>query len=102
MIAGTDKVIQLITLRGIAKERLKAPLQKAGKQKDVPAYKCNTVSDMLDFYLSCTTYGGINNATTIKKGLPVKTPFPRIFDNRVGVSGNILAGNRPDYAGTPR
>ncbi|KAI4466956.1 mitochondrial distribution regulator misato [Holotrichia oblita] len=64
---GTDRMMQLITLRGIPEDRLKKPYDKAGTQKDLPAYRCKNVNEMLNFYMSCTTFGTATNVTNISK-----------------------------------
>ncbi|KAB0803996.1 hypothetical protein PPYR_00966 [Photinus pyralis] len=91
---GTDKLVQMFTLRGIWEDRLKRPLSQANKQILMPAYNCNTVNEMLSFYLSCNYYFCLNNVTTVAQGISVKTPFPDIFDEFVGVDGNICADSR--------
>lgn len=83
--------MQMLTLRGIPEDRLKAPTNKAGKQKEMPAYRYNTVNEMLTFYSSCTTFGTATNVTNISKGLTLKKPYPNYFDPSVGVNGNITA-----------
>ncbi|KAK9883944.1 hypothetical protein WA026_004884 [Henosepilachna vigintioctopunctata] len=93
---GTEHMVQLYSLRGISEERLKKPLSKAGRQKSLPAYKCETIKDMLSFYLECTTTTSINNVTVIEKGLPVGLPYPKLFDELVQQNGNI--GSIPRYS----
>lgn len=91
---GTNRAMQHLTIRGIPETRLKKPPNKAGNQKDMPAYKCNTVKEMMEYYLSCTTYASASNVTSVEKPLPVKTPFPDIFDEVIGQNGNIYAQPR--------
>lgn len=81
--------MQFYTLRGISENRLKKPMKSAGKQKDMPAYSCKSVKDMLTFYMSCTNYACATDVTTLEKGLNVSLPFPKIFDEIVGINGNI-------------
>lgn len=78
-----------MTLRGISEDRLKRPLKFAGAQKDMAAYNCNTIQEMLNLYLSCNYFLSRNHITTITKGLPVNTPYPNIFDKYVTTDGNI-------------
>lgn len=99
IILGSDRVIQHITLRGIDQQRLKGPFSHGNLQKDMPAYKCETVEEMLGFYLSCTTYATASNVTVVKKPLSVKQPYPNIFDSFVGVRGNICSKERLDHTG---
>lgn len=86
---GTDRMMQHVTLRGIPESRLKKAPNVAGKQKDMPAYKYNTISEMLSYYYSCTLYATATNVTVVEKPLPVKTPFPKIFDKVLDVDGNV-------------
>ncbi|XP_044744875.1 protein misato [Coccinella septempunctata] len=92
---GSERMVQLYTLRGISEEKLKKPLSKAGRQKDLPAYKCKTVEEMLQFYLSCTTTLSLNHATSVSNSLEVGEPFPKIFDEFVGFNGSIIGCPRP-------
>ncbi|KAK5649088.1 hypothetical protein RI129_003980 [Pyrocoelia pectoralis] len=92
---GTDNLVQMFTLRGIPENRLKRPLPNANKQKLMSAYNCNSVNEMLNFYLSCNYYICLNNVTTVSQGMSVKTPFPNIFDEFVGNNGNIYGDSRP-------
>lgn len=89
--------MQTFTLRGIPEDRLKRPLQNAGKQKDMPAYSCNSVNEMLSLYLSCNYFLSATNVTAVTKGLSVKTPYPSIFDPFVGSDGNINSTPRPEH-----
>ncbi|XP_066245946.1 protein misato [Euwallacea similis] len=86
---GTERVVQHLTLRGIEEARLKKPPNKAGKQRDMPAYQCKTIKDMLEFYLGCTTYASINSVATVAKGMPTKNPFPTFFDEWINADGNV-------------
>lgn len=84
--------MQHLTLRGIQESRLKST-----KQKDLPAYHCETVKDMLEFYLSCTTYATASHVTALNKPLPTRNPFPDIFDEWIGVDGNVNAIARTEH-----
>ncbi|KRT83091.1 hypothetical protein AMK59_4292, partial [Oryctes borbonicus] len=88
---GTDRMMQVITLRGIPEERLKKPFDRAGTQRDMPAYRCKNINEMLTFYMSCTTFATATSVTNISKGLIPNKPYPNFFDNKVGVSGNICS-----------
>ncbi|XP_057656516.1 protein misato isoform X1 [Diorhabda carinulata] len=78
---GIRRLMQHITLRGIKEEKLKKPMEKVGKQIELPAYRCNTIEEMLSLYLSYTTEATANNVTVVHSPLSVKTPFPKFFNN---------------------
>ncbi|KAF7279810.1 hypothetical protein GWI33_006732 [Rhynchophorus ferrugineus] len=93
---GTERVMQHLTILGIPESRLKKAANKAGQQRDMPAYKYNTVKDMLEYYLACTTYATASNVTSIEKPLQVNAPYPEIFDQYIGQDGNVYASSRYD------
>ncbi|XP_017781412.1 PREDICTED: protein misato [Nicrophorus vespilloides] len=96
---GSSRLMQLYTLRGVGANQLKKPSSVAGKQLDMPAYRCNTIDEMLSMYLAYTCHASASNVTSVSKGLQVKKPFPDIFDKRVGRNGNIIADDRnPDMS----
>lgn len=86
---GTSQVLQHITLRGIPEEKLKKPLEQAKGQKELPAYRCDTVANMLEMYLSYSTHATVSNVTTVRKPLSVNNPFPKIFNKDVGIHGEV-------------
>lgn len=92
-------MVQLYALRGISKEKLKKPSSSAGTQKDLPAYRCETVEEMLNFYLSCTTSLSLNDVTATCNGLAVGEPYPKIFDEFVGPNGGVLGSPRSPTIG---
>lgn len=94
---GTDRVMQHITLRGIPENRLKRPPHEAKKQLDLPAYKTNSVQEMLSLYLSCSTYATASNVTVVNRGMSTRTPFPNLFDERLNGDGNVAASSRPAH-----
>lgn len=83
--AGSDRVMQIMTLRGIPESRL-----KKSTQKGLPAYQYSSIKDMLMYYLSCTTYASANHVTAVDKPLTIGKLYPKIFDDRIGVDGNII------------
>lgn len=91
--------MHVFTLRGVPECRLKKPLKIAGDQKDVPAYRCENIKAMLEFYLSVTTYASANVVATVEKGATLGLFYPKIFDNRVGKDGSITV-ERPPGIGT--
>lgn len=97
---GTDKMMQIISVRGISEDRLKRSSydDKSKKQREMPAYRCETVQDMFTFYLSCTSYCTASNVCSIVTPVSVRKPFPNIFkDTTVGVNGDILDLPRPPH-----
>ncbi|KAF5292293.1 hypothetical protein FQA39_LY03327 [Lamprigera yunnana] len=91
---GTDKLVQLFTIRGIPEDRLKRPLSESHLQYTMPAYQCNSISEMLSFYLSCNYFFCLSNVVSTQKGISVKTPFPSIFGKPLNCDGNISEGER--------
>lgn len=94
---GTDKMMQIVSVRGISEDRLKRNSydDKSKKQREMPAYRCETVQEMITFYLSCVSYCTASNICNISSPLSVQKPFPNIFDNTVGENGDILDFPRP-------
>jgi hypothetical protein len=87
---GSDRIIQSVTLRGVPKNRLKKPLEKAKDQMKLPAYKCASVSEMLQLYFQCNLYSSLSNVTAIENPLKIQSPFPHeIFDSRLNFNGFV-------------
>lgn len=89
---GTDKLLQVVSARGILESRLKRGAfdEKGKKQREMPAYRCDSVQEMLTFYLSCSSYATASHVSSIETPMCVKTPFPNIFDEFVGTAGELL------------
>lgn len=80
---GTDRIIQTVTMRGLPKTRLKKPFDKAAEQMKMSAYKCTSISEMLQLYFQCNTYASMSNVTAVESPLKIKSPFPKeFFDTR--------------------
>lgn len=75
------------------------PVHQATKQRDLPAYCCNSVEEMLQMYLTCNTFNSTSRVITAKAGVSVKTPFPNIFDPSIDKDGYIASDERPDNIG---
>lgn len=90
-----DNSLQLVVLRGIPETRLKKPPPLSENQRDFPAYRCDSLKEMLKYYLVCTSYGTKNEVTVCGEQMMVKTPFPRFFDDKVGKTGDIDGGKGP-------
>ncbi|CAL7946551.1 unnamed protein product [Xylocopa violacea] len=85
-----DKNMQSIVLRGIPEERLKRPISHAMKQMSKPAYKCSTVHEMMTLYLACTCHASATYLANISSPLNIKPPYPKIFNNTVTETGDII------------
>lgn len=85
---GTDRIIQSVTLRGIPKSRLKKPQEKAKKQMKMAAYKCTSLSEMLQLFYQCNTYASLTNAAVLENCMKIKSPYPKeFFDSRFSSHG---------------
>lgn len=90
--SGTDGVVQNVTLRGIPQKRLKKSMDKAKEQLKMEAYKCGSISEMIQFYFYCNTYASLTHAVAIEQPLCLKSPFPlETIDESSdeGFSGNV-------------
>lgn len=86
----TDKTSQHVTIRGIAKNRLKTPTCLAeDNEKAMPAFRCETTKEMLTYYLQCVSFYTTSHVTSLNTALPTVMPYPDIFDERIDDSGNI-------------
>lgn len=85
---GTDRIIQSVCIRGITPSQLKRPRKSAGKQMQMAAYKCDSVSEMLQLYFQCNNYASLAHVMSIQSGMPVATPYPsNIFDKDLNSNG---------------
>ncbi|XP_022907256.2 protein misato [Onthophagus taurus] len=95
---GSDRMLNVLCARGISQNKLKKPSGNAQEQFNMPAYKCETVEEMLKFYLSCTSFGSASQVISMEKGLEIKAPTPNIFnenikDNPLQVLAGLHSGN---------
>lgn len=74
---GTDRVIQSVFMRGIPETRLKRPMELAQKQMQMAAYKCNSVSEMMQLYFQCNNYSSMSHCTSLRNPMTVRTPYPK-------------------------
>lgn len=93
---ATDKIFQLITIRGIPEGYLKPPIKEAKNQKNLPAYKCNNVHEMFELYFQANNFLSATNVTIVEKPLDIKTPFPRFFSKELSKYGFIKKNNREE------
>lgn len=88
---ATDKIFQLITVRGVPENYLKAPMKEAKQQMNIPAYRCTNVKEMFELYFQANNFLSATNLTICEKPLEVKTPFPKFFApelNKYGFVGS--------------
>ncbi|CAH1981359.1 unnamed protein product [Acanthoscelides obtectus] len=97
---GNARMMQHVCIRGIPTTRLKKPVEKAGSQRELPAYKCCTVQEMFQMYLSFVTDATASHVTTVNKPINVRAPFPRIFDAKIGANGDLLPEGSSRYDNT--
>ncbi|XP_053691518.1 protein misato [Sabethes cyaneus] len=87
---GTKYVVQSVTARGIPRNRLKRPptAKSALKQQRMAAYRCDSVSEMLQFYYHCQLHASLSHVTSCNAPMDLKVPFPvEMFHSRVGFDG---------------
>lgn len=85
---GTDRIVQSICIRGIPQSRLKKPMVSSNKQIKLPAYRCSSVSEMLQLYYQCNNYQSLTHVTATESKMRVLAPFPaEFFDNRFKSNG---------------
>ncbi|XP_055524214.1 protein misato [Wyeomyia smithii] len=87
---GTKYVVQSVCIRGIPKNRLKRPptAKFAQKQQRMAAYRCNSVSEMLQFYYHCQLHASLSHVISCNAPMDLKVPFPvEIFDSRICFDG---------------
>ncbi|XP_041976785.1 protein misato [Aricia agestis] len=86
---ATDKIFQLITVRGIPDTYLKAPPKEAKEQMNLPAYRCNNVKEMFELYFQANNFLSATNMTVCEKPMDIKTPFPSIFSPELNKYGFV-------------
>lgn len=85
---GNSHVVQSVVARGIPYSRLKRPVDQAGPQLRMSAYKCESVSQMLQLYYQCAYHGSVTHAASTPLPLNTKLPFPyELFDTRIAADG---------------
>jgi hypothetical protein len=94
---GTDRIVQSVVVRGIPKSRLKRPLEYAKNQMKMAAYKCSSVSEMLQLYYQCSNYASLSHVTAVADPTKLKSPYPKeFFDERFAGSGFLKEFSSPD------
>lgn len=90
---ATDKIFQLITIRGVPESYLKAPPKEAKEQMNLPAYRCNNVKEMFELYFQANNFLSATNVTVCEKPLETKTPYPKFFSNSLNKYGFVDSNN---------
>ncbi|CAG9784915.1 unnamed protein product [Diatraea saccharalis] len=90
---ATDKLFQLITVRGIPESFLKAPLKEAKEQMNLPAYRCSSVKEMFELYFQASNFLSATNVTVTESPLELKVPFPKIFSENLNAYGFLKNSN---------
>lgn len=88
---GTDYVVQNVSIRGIVENRLKSTKNKnvIDRQRQMAAYHCSSVSEMLQLYFQCNMHCSLSNVIAFDKGMPTKKPFPvGLFGDRYNAIGD--------------
>uniref|UniRef100_A0A182Q3G6 DML1/Misato tubulin domain-containing protein n=1 Tax=Anopheles farauti TaxID=69004 RepID=A0A182Q3G6_9DIPT len=83
-------VVQSVCARGLPQNRLKRPptAKSAQRQQIMPAYRCSNVSEMLQFFYSCSLEVSMSHVTSVHAPMTIRQPFPvELFDKRVGYDG---------------
>ncbi|XP_059052386.1 protein misato [Achroia grisella] len=93
---ATDKIFQLVTVRGIPENYLKPPLKEAKDQINLPAYQCNSVKEMFQLYFQASNFLSATNVTVCKQPFELKTPFPKILSNNLNKYGFLKSDNRQE------
>lgn len=92
---GTDYIVQSACIRGIPKNRLKRPSKQAQRQMKMAAYKCESVSEMLQLYFQCSNHASLAHVSALEAPHPVKIPYPmEMFDPRLNFEGFLGDINR--------
>lgn len=87
---GTDRIVQTVSVRGIADTRLKNTRSPkiAERQMKMAAYKCDSVAEMLQLYFQCNNYASLAHVSALQAGMRTRKPFPLTrFDYRINTNG---------------
>ncbi|XP_068630515.1 protein misato [Battus philenor] len=90
---ASDKLFQLITVRGIEESCLKAPMRAGEKQMNLAAYKCSNVKEMFELYFQAHNLLSATNVTICNNPLQTKTPYPSIFSEKLNKYGFVSDEN---------
>lgn len=104
---GTKYVVQSVSIRGIPRSKLKRPptAKSAQRQQRMAAYRCDSVSEMLQFYYQCKLHASMSHVTACNAPMDLRTPFPdELFHSRVGFDGFLTEfdlGTKQKVLSTP-
>lgn len=87
---GTDRIVQTMSVRGIAEKRLKnrTSPKVVERQMKMAAYKCDSVAEMLQLYFQCSNYASLAHVSSLETGMTTRSPFPlERFDPRMNSNG---------------
>lgn len=87
---GTDRIVQTVSVRGIAEKRLKNTTSPkiVERQMKMAAYKCDSVAEMLQLYFQCSNYASLAHVSSLQTGMTTRKPFPlERFDYRMNNDG---------------
>ncbi|KAM3962315.1 misato mitochondrial distribution and morphology regulator [Aphomia sociella] len=91
---ATDKIFQLITVRGVPESYLKPSLKEAKEQINLPAYRCNNVKEMFQLYFQASNFLSATNVTVCEKPLELKMPYPKIHSHNLNKYGFLKSVDR--------
>lgn len=89
---GTTNILQSVSVRGIPNNKLKRPStsRAAQRQQRMAAYRCESVSAMMQFYYECHLQSSMTHVTACNSPMNIRTPFPlELFDLRIGNDGFV-------------
>lgn len=90
---ASDKIFQVITVRGIPESHLKPPpnSKQANELSHIPAYRCGNIKEMFELYFQANNFLSATNVTVCKKPIQVGTPYPKFFSENLTKYGSIKA-----------
>lgn len=96
---GASRIVQSMCIRGVPANRLKQPLKAAKEQCRMAAYRCESVSEMLQLFYQCLNHASLSHCSTAQTGITSRVPFPlEIFDSRISQLGFAFARPGVDRA----
>nr|XP_029707926.1 protein misato [Aedes albopictus] len=87
---GKKYLFQSVSIRGIPRSKLKRPptAKSAQRQQRMAAYRCDSVSEMIQFYYQCQLHASLSHVTACGAPMDLRTPFPNeLLQSRVGYDG---------------
>ncbi|XP_001653622.2 protein misato [Aedes aegypti] len=87
---GNKYLFQSVSVRGIPRNKLKRPptAKSAQRQQRMAAYRCDSVSEMVQFYYQCQLHASMSHVTACGAPMDLRTPYPNeVLQSRVGFDG---------------